>query len=124
MTPSNIDRYRQQLERLRARVGGDVIALQADAFRPIGSDASGGLSDLPRHLAERSSAAYEEDVALELLGKESDILSEVEAALARIEAGSFGLCTNCGAALTSERLAALPYARSCVGCECAQEKES
>jgi DnaK suppressor protein len=124
MTGIDIDRYRQQLEQLKARVAGDVITLQADALRPIGSDTSGGLSDVPLHLAERSSASYEEDVALELLGKESDILSEVEAALARIEAGRFGLCTKCGATLTRERLAALPFARFCVGCESKHEKES
>jgi DnaK suppressor protein len=121
MTRSEIDAYRHRLEILKARVGGEVTTLQAEALRPIGSEAAGGLSDVPRHLAERSSAAYEEDVALELLGNEGHILGEVEAALARIEAGRFGLCTRCGAPLTRERLAVLPYARYCVRCEKKQE---
>lgn len=58
--------------------------------------------------------------ALALLGNEGHLLGEVEAALARIEAGRFGLCTGW---LTGERLAALPYARYCVRCEKKQEKE-
>jgi len=123
MTRSEIDGYRHRLDELKARVGGDVTTLQAEALRPIGSEASGGLSDVPRHLADRSSNAYEEDVALGLLGNEGHILGEVEAALERIDAGRFGLCIGCGAALTGERLAALPYARYCVHCEKQQEKE-
>jgi len=123
MTRSEIDGYRHRLEELKARVGGDVTTLQAEALRPIGSEASGGLSDVPRHLADRSSNAYEEDVALELLGNEGHILGEVQAALARIEAGRFGMCTGCAAPLTRERLAVLPYARYCVHCEKKEEKE-
>lgn len=123
MTPIEIDSYRRRLERLRARVGGEVATLQAEALRPVGSDASGGLSDVPRHPGDRSSEEYEEDIALELLGNEGHILGEVEAALDRIETGRFGLCSRCGAALTSERLAALPYARYCVTCETEQEGE-
>jgi DnaK suppressor protein len=122
MTQSEIEAYRRRLEWLKARVGGAVTSLQAEALRPIGGEAGGGLSDVPRHPAERSSDAYEEDVALELLGNEGHILSEVEAALERIAAGRFGLCSACGAALTRERLAALPYARYCVHCENRQEK--
>jgi RNA polymerase-binding transcription factor DksA len=121
MTHSEIAGYRQRLEELKARVGGEVTTLQAEALRPIGSEDSGGLSDLPRHPGDRSSAAYEEDVALELLGNEGHILGEVEAALARIDAGRFGLCTACGADLTKERLAVVPYARYCVHCEKKEE---
>jgi len=123
MTGDEIDGYRHRLEKLRARVGGSVTALQNEALRPIGSEISGGLSDVPRHLGDRSSDAYEEDVAMELLGKEGDILNEVEAALARIETGRFGLCSDCGAPLKRERLAALPYARYCVDCGRKQERE-
>jgi RNA polymerase-binding transcription factor DksA len=94
-----------------------VTTLQDEALRPIGSTASGGLSDLPRHPADRSSDAFEEDVALSLLVNEGDMLNEVEAALAQLDAGKFGLCTACSAAIARERLRAVPYARYCLHCE-------
>jgi len=121
MTRTEINAFRRRLEALRTRHGGTVTVLQGEALRAIGNEASGGLSDLPRHLGDRSSDAFEEDVALGLLGNEGHILEEVEAALARIDGGEFGLCIGCGVAIAHERLAALPYARYCVHCEEKQE---
>ncbi|MFC5983603.1 TraR/DksA C4-type zinc finger protein [Knoellia sp. GCM10027209] len=37
-------------------------------------------------------------------------------ALARLEAGSYGICERCGEAIPGERLEARPVARTCVGC--------
>jgi RNA polymerase-binding transcription factor DksA len=44
-------------------------------------------------------------------------LREVEAALTRVKAGDYGLCTECGAPLPLARLGALPHARRCMLCE-------
>jgi len=43
-------------------------------------------------------------------------LAEIEAALGRIEQGSYGTCVSCGGPLGLQRLRALPEARFCVGC--------
>ncbi|HEX5595483.1 MAG TPA: TraR/DksA C4-type zinc finger protein [Micromonosporaceae bacterium] len=43
-------------------------------------------------------------------------LTEVTAALQRIEEGRYGLCEKCGASIPRERLEILPHARSCVPC--------
>jgi RNA polymerase-binding transcription factor DksA len=43
-------------------------------------------------------------------------LAEVDAALARIDDGSYGLCVSCGGRLSAERLAALPSASWCLSC--------
>src|SRR5271163_4512599 len=117
MTCAETNGFHCRLEALRTRLGGTVATLQGEALRPIGGAGSGGLSDLPRHLADRSSEAFEEDVALSLLGNEGHILGEVEAALIQLDAGKFGLCAGCGAAIPRERLTALAYARYCRPCE-------
>lgn len=41
---------------------------------------------------------------------------EVDAALARLDAGTYGICESCLAPIPGERLAAIPHARLCVGC--------
>ncbi|MBX6765574.1 MAG: TraR/DksA C4-type zinc finger protein [Actinomadura rubrobrunea] len=40
----------------------------------------------------------------------------MEAALARLDAGAYGLCQDCGAQIPADRLEILPYARCCVPC--------
>jgi RNA polymerase-binding protein DksA len=42
------------------------------------------------------------------------LLGEIDAALARIEEGTYGLCTSCGKPIGRERLEALPYATLCI----------
>jgi RNA polymerase-binding transcription factor DksA len=43
-------------------------------------------------------------------------LAEIDAALARLDEGSYGRCETCGEAIPLERLEAIPHARTCVGC--------
>jgi RNA polymerase-binding transcription factor DksA len=43
-------------------------------------------------------------------------LAEIDAALLRIEEGSYGRCQNCGGPMGLQRLRALPEARYCVAC--------
>lgn len=62
----------------------------------------------------------EGDEVLESMGKSG--LSEIvmiDAALSRIEAGEYGQCTQCGADITAERLAVLPYTPFCKDCAAA-----
>jgi RNA polymerase-binding transcription factor DksA len=43
-------------------------------------------------------------------------LREIDAALARIAAGTYGTCERCGGAIGRDRLRALPEVRCCLGC--------
>jgi len=40
----------------------------------------------------------------------------INAALARIQAGNYGICSNCGETIAEARLAALPYVTTCISC--------
>ena len=46
-------------------------------------------------------------------------ISEIDAALARIDAGTYGRCVTCGAAIPEERLELRPFAGRCVACTAA-----
>jgi DnaK suppressor protein len=65
------------------------------------------------------------DTASITLGREIDytlgensqtVLAEIDAALARIEDGTYGTCTNCGKEIPVERLEAYPWASLCIDC--------
>ena len=46
-----------------------------------------------------------------------EALDHVTAALARMDAGTYGACLDCGVAIPVERLEVMPAARFCVGCQ-------
>ena len=48
-------------------------------------------------------------------------VEEIEAALRRAEAGSYGVCEACGAPIGADRLHVLPFATMCIGCASAKE---
>ena len=50
------------------------------------------------------------------VARASEALAEVEAALARMDEGTYGACERCGTAIPFERLEAVPRARHCVTC--------
>ena len=60
-------------------------------------------------------AAAEMDVAMVI--RESQELQNVEAALARIDDGSYGSCTDCGSEIARARLMAYPMATRCLHCQ-------
>jgi RNA polymerase-binding transcription factor DksA len=51
-----------------------------------------------------------------LAGSLSENLAEIEAALEKLEAGTYGQCEDCGQAIAPARLEAMPSARLCIAC--------
>lgn len=67
-------------------------------------------ADLASEYAER-----ELDVALQAIDREQ--LTQIEAALLRLDAGTYGLCLTCGEPIAPARLVILPHATLCVRCQ-------
>ena len=107
--------YQRQLSGIRDRLRMEVSHLGNEAFHKA-NDGSGNLSHVPLHMADLASDAFDQTVTLSLLENEEHTLREIRAALARIDAGTFGDCEECGQRITMERLEALPYARHCIAC--------
>lgn len=111
-----IDAFKKQLLAKMKHLGREQSQLRGEAFQSSGGEASGGISNLPLHLADLGSHEAEEDVTLGLLENEELLLKEIEEALTRIDQGTFGLCGSCRQEINKERLEAIPYARHCVVC--------
>jgi RNA polymerase-binding transcription factor DksA len=87
-----------------------------------GGEASGSLSNAPLHMADMGTDNFEQEMSFSLLENEQQTLEEVNDALDRIKAGSFGLCEDCQKPIPRPRLQALPYARFCVDCARKEER--
>ena len=65
---------------------------------------------------DRIQNSQERDLAIGTLDRDSRLLREVQAALSRIDAGSFGVCLDCEADISGKRLAAVPWTALCIAC--------
>lgn len=75
------------------------------------------LDDEPSKDWEDRAVERQGDEVLEALGNaEADELKQIDAALARIEAGTYGECAKCGDDISAERLALLPATPLCKNC--------
>lgn len=121
----DLEEFKRLLLSLRARVRGDVLQMTHEAL-----DMESGDSKSPTHLAELGTENYEQDFALRRVENEQELLEEIDAALDRIDQGSYGQCEGCLEAglsaakslIPKARLRVIPYARNCVTCERKREE--
>jgi DnaK suppressor protein len=66
---------------------------------------------------DRIQHASERDYAMGNLERNSNRLREVQIALERMRAGTFGVCAGCEEDIPLKRLAAVPWASTCVACQ-------
>jgi DnaK suppressor protein len=116
MSPAELDEYRRRLLQLRERLQGDVTHLTKEALSASGGEASGGISNMPLHMADLGTDNFERENTLNLVQNQEHALEEIADALDRIAQRRFGLCEECRIPIPEPRLQALPYARHCVAC--------
>jgi RNA polymerase-binding protein DksA len=108
------EHYRTTLIEERERVERAIANLRED--HPGTPDDEGeevsGTSD--NHLAETASLTLDREIDYTLEENSGRVLTEIDAALKRIEAGTYGLCTACGKQIAPERLDAYPWAALCM----------
>jgi RNA polymerase-binding transcription factor DksA len=109
------DAYRELQVAERERLTNAVDHLRGDNASSI-EDELGELSTagVDNHMADTASATYERELDAGLEEGAQHALGEVGAALARIDAGTYGTCEACGERIGAERLAAIPWARLCI----------
>jgi RNA polymerase-binding protein DksA len=117
----DLDAFRQILLGLRARLRGDLDQMTDEALRRHQPDSSGNLSNVPLHMADVGTENYDQEFTLGLIENEQGTLELVHEALGRLDAGTFGVCQECGDPIAKPRLQALPYTRHCIQCARALE---
>lgn len=113
--------YRQLLLEKRAELVDDVRAMTNEALRDNPPGGSGNLSSVPIHMADVGTDNWEQEFTLGLLETERELLKEIDAALARIEDKTYGVCEATHKPIGKRRLRAKPWARYCI--EHARAKE-
>ncbi len=98
-----------------------MAALQAERAQVLG-ELAGIVVEGPGQMTYGSQAAaathvFEQQRDLALRDRDQQHLAAIDAAIARLHAGSYGRCESCGNPIAAERLEALPSAALCIDCQ-------
>lgn len=113
-----LDDRRTELLEMRER----VLRAAQDIVEDDTEDGELSSAAGDQHIADHASEMLDREVD-ESLGENAEVIvREIDDALSRIDAGTYGTCIRCGQPIPDERLAAVPYAVLCVSCKRDEER--
>lgn len=116
LSSADIEHFRAALSRERDRLKDLVDRMNEAGLETAMTEAVGELSSYDQHPADAGAEMYERERDLGFRQAALATLTRIDDALERIEAGTYGVCVECGRAIARERLEALPYAERCIAC--------
>jgi RNA polymerase-binding protein DksA len=116
MTVTDTESFRRILLEERDRVLRAIENLHNETPGSL-EEATGEESSFDNHLGDTATVTYDREMDYTLEENSESVLSAIDAALRRIEDGTYGTCQRCGKAISPERLEALPYAELCIDCK-------
>ncbi|WP_425566899.1 TraR/DksA family transcriptional regulator [Sphaerisporangium flaviroseum] len=112
-----------ELSEVRRRLQGEIEELNAEVARSESQIASGDISDSAGDdQADAGAKTYEREREIALTLNARDLVAQNERAVARIDAGTYGVCESCHKPIGKERLQAFPRATLCVSCKQREER--
>lgn len=123
LNPHQLEACRDKLHGLRASMDARAESLRDEACHGVGAEEAGGLSNAPIHLGDLASQEAAISVNLGLAMNEAALRQEIDEALLRLDAGTFGTCEACRNDIGSKRLEAIPYSRLCIHCAEKSQRE-
>ncbi|MEH1059315.1 TraR/DksA C4-type zinc finger protein [Micromonospora sp. CPCC 206171] len=105
---------RDELLRLRARAEAGAATLAQDLEALFLASRDSNADD--EHDPEGATIGFERAQLTALLAGARERIADVDDALRRVDAATYGVCERCGQPIGDERLAARPFARFCMAC--------
>jgi RNA polymerase-binding transcription factor DksA len=121
LSPKTVDRLRRRLEDERGRHLRQADELQAEADA-LAMERDPGDTQFDEESGEGDTVNVERERDLLLSASARGIVEAIDRALARMDAGTYGLCVPAGRRIALERLEAIPYAEECVDCKARAER--
>jgi DnaK suppressor protein len=116
VTSIDTDRFRDALLDERRRVEHALATLR-DEHRGSLDDEVEEIGASDNHLAETATATLGREIDYTLGENSGQVLAAIDAALKRIDEGTYGTCVSCGEQIRHERLEATPWVSLCIDCK-------
>jgi RNA polymerase-binding protein DksA len=121
LTKADREKFKSLLLDYRAALVGDLNHLEDNALSSRREDAA--TLDIS-NFADLGTDNFEKDLTIGLIENSEVTVREIDAALQRIEAGTYGVCEGAGEPVGKSRLRAIPWARLCIDCQRKAEEEA
>jgi RNA polymerase-binding protein DksA len=118
------DRFRTLLEEERGRVKHAIDHLHDEHPGSIEDETDELATASDNHMGDLATATLNREIDYSLGANSEQHLAEIDAALKRIDDGTYGTCTKCGKQIGAERLEAMPWAALCIDDARAQEQRA
>ena len=115
MNQKDLKRFRKILEESKRQ-------LLASARKTLSEEATFDTDDLPDEI-DLASSEYTQSMVFRMRDREKFLLKKIDDAVARIEAGTYGVCEICEEDISLKRLEARPVTTMCIRCKEEQEKQ-
>mgnify|MGYP005639180561 FL=1 len=113
---------KKSLEKFKKMLTAERDNLIRKANDTLSRDAALDPNEMPDEI-DQASAEYEQSFIFRIRDREKNYLSKVQKALAKIEAGTFGICEACEEPVAVKRMEARPVTTLCIRCKEEQEME-
>ena len=117
MTTIDTGQFRDALLEERQRVEHALATLRDEHAGSLDDEVEEVSPTADNNLAETASATLGREIDYTLGDNAEQVISEIDAALERIEDGGYGTCSNCGEEIPPARLEANPWASLCIDCK-------
>jgi RNA polymerase-binding protein DksA len=116
----DVEYFRKRLLEDRSRAQGALDYLHDENPGSMEDETQEIPSD--NHPGDVAAITFDREVDYTLEENEERLIAEIDAALERIEDGTFGICATCGQPVGEERLEAVPYTTQCIECKRKEER--
>jgi RNA polymerase-binding protein DksA len=118
------EHFRKLLQEERERVQHAITHLNADHAGSLEDETDELATGNENHMGDVASDTLNREIDYSLGDNAEQVLGEIDAALKRIEDGSYGTCGECGKEIPAERLEAIPWTALCIEDARAQEQRA
>jgi DnaK suppressor protein len=117
VTSIDAEHFRDALLEERQRVEHALTTLREEHPGSLDDEVEEVAATADDHLANTASATLGREIDYTLGDNAEQVISEIDAALQRIEDGTYGVCASCGQVIAPARLEANPWASLCIDCK-------
>jgi RNA polymerase-binding protein DksA len=119
-TTIDTEHFRKRLQDERKRVREAIDYLHEENPGNVQDETQDSTAD--NHPADVATVTFDRELDYSLEENEERLLEAIDAALGRIDGGTFGICSTCGQPIGEERLEALPWTTQCIDCKRKEER--
>jgi len=112
-TKKELDELRKRLLEERGELESQLTTIEETSFASSQSDMSGEVS-FDEENADAGTFTFERERDLSIENNVRDLMGKIDRALARMDEGSYGVCSRCGKPIEKARVKALPYVDLCI----------